>query len=53
MSLKPCENGCENEHVFKVEYNDGAIEYFCNECLSNIISEVPEIIVKIEKLGVN
>ena len=50
MCLKTCENGCENEHVFKVEYKDGAIEHFCSECLSNIVSEVPEIIVKMEAI---
>ena len=48
VNKKACENGCESNHVFKVEYDDGAIEHFCNECLSNIIQEVPEIIVKME-----
>ena len=49
---KGCENECNepNEIIFKVDYKDGAIEYFCSECLSNIIKEVPEIIIKIERV---
>jgi len=50
MCLKTCENGCESSYIFKIEYNDGAIEHFCNECLSNVIREVPEIIVKVEAI---
>ena len=50
MCLKTCENGCDSSYIFKVEYEDGAIEHFCSECLSNIIREVPEIIVKMEAI---
>jgi hypothetical protein len=50
MALE-CLNGCETEVLFKVSFEDGAIEYHCPGCLANIIKEVPEIIVSIIKEG--
>ena len=53
MSKITCENECKNDNknIFKISYQDGAIEYFCSECTSNIIREVPELIISIKIWG--
>lgn len=43
-------NGCESENLFKVYFKDGAMEEHCSNCLSNIIREIPEEIIKMEAL---